>query len=93
MDHRHLWLRSRRPHAILRIRHRLVKAIRDFFDSKGFVLIDAPILTPASCEGTTTLFETEYFDLGKAYLSQSGQLYVEAAAMAFRKGLLFWSNF
>jgi asparaginyl-tRNA synthetase len=93
MDHRHLWLRSRRPHAILRIRHRLVKAIRDFFDSKGFVLIDAPILTPASCEGTTTLFETEYFDLGKAYLSQSGQLYVEAAAMAFGKVYCFGPTF
>lgn len=93
MDHRHLWLRSRRPHAILRIRHRLVKAIRDFFDSKGFVLIDAPILTPAACEGTTTLFETDYFDLGKAYLSQSGQLYVEAAAMAFGKVYCFGPTF
>ncbi|MCS7230027.1 MAG: asparagine--tRNA ligase [Candidatus Kryptonium sp.] len=93
MDHRHLWLRSRRPHAILRIRHRLVKAIRDFFDSKGFVLIDAPILTPSACEGTTTLFETDYFDLGKAYLSQSGQLYVEAAAMAFGKVYCFGPTF
>ncbi|MEN3038349.1 MAG: asparagine--tRNA ligase [Candidatus Kryptonium sp.] len=93
MDHRHLWLRSRRPHAILRIRHRLVKAIRDFFDSKGFILIDAPILTPAACEGTTTLFETDYFDLGKAYLSQSGQLYVEAAAMAFGKVYCFGPTF
>jgi len=77
----------------LKIRHRLVKAIRDFFDSRGFVLIDAPILTPASCEGTTTLFETDYFDLGKAYLSQSGQLYVEAAAMAFGKVYCFGPTF
>lgn len=93
VDRRHLWLRSARQHAIMRIRHRLIKAIRDFFDHRGFTLIDSPILTPASCEGTTTLFETEYFDLGKAYLTQSGQLYAEAAAMAFGKVYCFGPTF
>jgi asparaginyl-tRNA synthetase len=93
VDRRHLWLRSSRQHAIMRIRHRLIKAIRDFFDDRGFTLIDSPILTPASCEGTTTLFETEYFDLGKAYLTQSGQLYAEAAAMAFGKVYCFGPTF
>lgn len=82
MDNRHLWLRSSRQVAILRIRHRIVKAIRDFFDNRGFTLMDPPIITPAACEGTSTLFECEYFDLGKAYLTQSGQLYAEAGAMA-----------
>jgi len=85
MDNRHLWLRSSRQVAILRIRHRIVKAIRDFFDNKGFTLMDPPIITPAACEGTSTLFECDYFDLGKAYLTQSGQLYGEAGAMAFGK--------
>ena len=84
MDHRHLWLRSSRQHAILKIRHEIIRACRDFFDDRGFVLIDTPIFTPAACEGTTTLFETEYFDT-KAYLAQSGQLYAEAAAMSFGK--------
>jgi asparaginyl-tRNA synthetase len=84
-DRRHLWLRSSRQHAILRIRHQIIKAIREFFDNRGFVLLDAPIFTPAACEGTSTLFETDYFDLGKAYLTQSGQLYGEAGAMAFGK--------
>lgn len=93
VDRRHLWLRSSRQHAIMRIRHRLIKAIRDFFDDRGFTLIDSPILTPASCEGTTTLFETEYFDLGKAYLTQSGQLYAEAGAMAFGKVYCFGPTF
>ncbi len=93
MDRRHLWLRSRRQHAILRVRHHLVKAIREFFDNRGFVLIDAPIFTPAACEGTSTLFETEYFDLGKAYLTQSGQLYAEAGAMAFGKVYTFGPTF
>ncbi len=92
MDHRHLWLRSRRQHAILRVRHDFIKAIRDFFDERGFVLIDTPILTPAACEGTTTLFETDYFD-DKAFLAQSGQLYVEAAAMAFGKVYCFGPTF
>jgi len=93
MDRRHLWLRSSRQHAILRIRHEVIRAIRDFFDSRGFVLMDAPIFTPAACEGTSTLFETNYFDLGKAYLTQSGQLYGEAGAMAFGKIYVFGPTF
>jgi asparaginyl-tRNA synthetase len=93
MDRRHLWLRSSRQHAILRIRHEVIRAIRDFFDSRGFVLMDAPIFTPAACEGTSTLFETNYFDLGKAYLTQSGQLYGEAGAMAFGKVYVFGPTF
>ena len=93
MDHRHLWLRSNRQHAILRIRHQIIKSIRDFFDSRGFVLLDAPIFTPAACEGTSTLFGTDYFDLGKAYLTQSGQLYGEAGAMAFGKVYVFGPTF
>ncbi len=93
MDHRHLWLRSSRQHAILRVRHQIIKAIRDFFDGRGFTLVDSPILTPASVEGTSTLFETDYFDLGKAYLTQSGQLYAEAAAMAFGKVYCFGPTF
>jgi asparaginyl-tRNA synthetase len=93
MDRRHLWLRSSKQHAILRIRHEVIKAIREFFDSRGFILMDAPIFTPAACEGTSTLFETEYFDLGKAYLTQSGQLYGEAGAMAFGKVYVFGPTF
>src|SRR5713101_433490 len=81
-EQRHLWLRSSRQRAILGVRHTLIKAIRDYFDERGFTLVDSPILTPAACEGTSTLFEVPYFDLGKAYLTQSGQLYGEAAAMA-----------
>ncbi|MCX6133630.1 MAG: asparagine--tRNA ligase [Ignavibacteriales bacterium] len=92
-DRRHLWLRSSRQHAIMRVRHRIIKAIRDFYDGRGFVLVDSPILTPAACEGTSTLFETEYFDLGKAYLTQSGQLYAEAGAMAFGKVYCFGPTF
>jgi asparaginyl-tRNA synthetase len=92
-DRRHLWLRSSRQHAILRVRHRIIKAIRDFYDGRGFVLVDSPILTPAACEGTSTLFETEYFDLGKAYLTQSGQLYAEAGAMACGKVYCFGPTF
>ena len=92
MDHRHLWLRSRRQHGILRVRNEIIKGIRDFFDERGFVLIDAPVLTPAACEGTTTLFETDYFD-EKAFLTQSGQLYMEAAAMAFGKVYCFGPTF
>jgi len=93
MEHRHLWLRSSRQHAILSIRSEIIKALRDFFDERGFILLDTPILTPAACEGTTTLFETEYFDSGKAYLSQSGQLYAEAGAMAFGKVYCFGPTF
>jgi asparaginyl-tRNA synthetase len=92
MDRRHLWLRSSRQHAILSVRSSVEKACRDFFDSRGFVLVDAPILTPAACEGTSTLFETDYFGT-KAYLSQSGQLYNEAAAMAFGKVYCFGPTF
>lgn len=92
-DRRHLWLRSSRQHAIMRIRHRIIKAIRDFFDGRGFTLVDSPILTPNAVEGTTTLFDTEYFDLGKAYLTQSGQLYAEAGAMAFGKVYCFGPTF
>lgn len=92
MEHRHLWLRSQKQHAILRIRAEVVRAIRDFFDGRGFRLMDTPILTPSACEGTTTLFETEYFDQ-KAYLSQSGQLYNEATAMAFGKVYCFGPTF
>ncbi len=93
MDHRHLWLRSSRQHAILSVRNKIIKAVREFFDNKGFTLVDSPILTPASVEGTSTLFETDYFDLGKAYLTQSGQLYAEAAAMAFGKVYCFGPTF
>ena len=82
MNHRHLWLRSKRQHAILRIRHEIVKSIRNFFDNNDFTLIDTPIFTPNAAEGTSTLFETDYFDT-KAYLCQTGQLYGEASAMAF----------
>ncbi len=92
-DRRHLWLRSSRQVAIMRIRHRIVKAIRDFFDGRGFTLVDSPILTPAACEGTSTLFETDYFDLGKAYLTQSGQLYAEAGALALGKVYCFGPTF
>lgn len=93
MDRRHLWLRSSRQHAILRVRHQIIKSIRDFFDGRGFTLADSPIFTPAACEGTSTLFETDYFDLGKAYLTQSGQLYAEAAAMALGKVYTFGPTF
>lgn len=92
MDHRHLWLRSSRQHAIIRIRHEIVRAIRDFFDDKGFTLFDPPIFTPAACEGTTTLFEVNYFG-SKVFLSQSGQLYGEAGAMAFGKIYTFGPTF
>jgi len=92
MSHRHLWLRSSRQHAILRIRSEIVKACRDYLDDHGFTLVDAPILTPAACEGTTTLFETDYFG-EKAFLSQSGQLYMEAAAMALGRVYCFGPTF
>jgi asparaginyl-tRNA synthetase len=93
MDHRHLWLRSQRQHAIIRVRHEIIKAVRDYFDSNGFTLVDTPIFTPAACEGTTTLFEVDYFDDNKAYLTQSGQLYNEATAMAFGKVYCFGPTF
>ena len=81
MDHRHLWLRSPRQQALLRLRAEVIASFRDFMDAEGFTLVDAPIFTPSACEGTTTLFEVQYFD-ELAYLTQSGQLYMEAAAMA-----------
>jgi asparaginyl-tRNA synthetase len=92
MDHRHLWLRSSRQHAIIKVRHEIIKATRDFFDDQGFTLVDTPIFTPNACEGTTTLFETEYFDQ-KAYLTQSGQLYNEATAVSFGKVYCFGPTF
>jgi len=92
LNHRHLWMRSRRQHAILRVRAELEQAIRDFFHGRCYTLIDSPILTPAACEGTSTLFETEYFG-EKAFLSQSGQLYLEPAAAAFGKVYCFGPTF
>jgi len=92
MDHRHLWLRSTRQYAILRIRQEIIKACRNFLDERGFILLDTPIFTPAACEGTTTLFETGYFG-SKVYLTQSGQLYNEACAMAFGKVYCFGPTF
>lgn len=93
LENRHLWLRSSRQNAIMRVRAAVIKAIRDFFDGNGFKLMDSPLLTPNACEGTSTLFETEYFDLGKAYLSQSGQLYAEASAMALGRVYTFGPTF
>jgi asparaginyl-tRNA synthetase len=89
LSQRHLWLRSRKQAAVMRIRARIVKSIRDFFDNQGFTLLDAPIFTPNACEGTSTLFEVNYFDDAKAYLTQSGQLYGEAGAMALGKVYVF----
>ncbi len=92
MEHRHLWVRSQRQAAILRVRAEIIKAARDFFDERGFTLTDPPIITPAACEGTTTLFPVDYFD-DQAYLTQSGQLYVEATAMALGKVYSFGPTF
>jgi len=92
MDNRHLWLRSQRQHAIMKVRAGLVRFIREFFDNRGFVNMDTPVFTPNACEGTTTLFETDYFG-DKAYLTQSGQLYNEATAAAFRKVYCFGPTF
>src|ERR1044072_7181208 len=93
LDHRHLWLRSKKQHAILKVRHTVVKATRDFLDSDDFTLCDTPIFTPAACEGTSTLFEVDYFGDEKAYLTQSGQLYNEATAAAFGKVYCFGPTF
>ncbi|MBI2816306.1 MAG: asparagine--tRNA ligase [Acidobacteria bacterium] len=93
MEHRHLWLRSQRQNAILRVRHEITKACRDCLDQEGYLQVDAPILTPAACEGTTTLFETQYFENEKAYLTQSGQLYSEATVAAFGKVYCFGPTF
>jgi asparaginyl-tRNA synthetase len=92
LEHRHLWLRSRRPHAILRIRAEVERSCHEFLDSEGYLRLDSPILTPAACEGTTTLFETDYFG-EPAYLTQSGQLYQEAGCMAFGRVYSFGPTF
>jgi asparaginyl-tRNA synthetase len=92
MEHRHLWVRSQRQASILRVRAEIIKAARDFFDERGFTLTDPPIITPAACEGTTTLFPVDYFD-DQAYLTQSGQLYAEAMAMALGKVYSFGPTF
>ena len=93
MDNRHLWIRSKKQNAVLKVRHTVIKATRDYFDDNGFILADTPIFTPAACEGTTTLFEVDYFGDDKAYLTQSGQLYNEATAAAFGKSYAFGPTF
>jgi asparaginyl-tRNA synthetase len=93
LDRRHLWIRSERQQAILRIRHEVIDAIRDFLNGRGFILTDTPIFTPAACEGTTTLFPVEYFEDQKAYLTQSGQLYLESTAMALGRVYSFGPTF
>jgi asparaginyl-tRNA synthetase len=93
LDRRHLWIRSEKQQAILRVRHEIIDAVRDYFNTRGFILTDAPILTPAACEGTTTLFPVEYLDDQKAYLTQSGQLYLEANAMALGRVYCFGPTF
>ena len=93
LDRRHLWIRSERQQAILRIRHEIINAVRDFFNTRGFILADTPIFTPAACEGTTTLFPAQYFDDQTAYLTQSGQLYNEANAMALGRVYCFGPTF
>ncbi len=93
LDRRHLWIRSERQTAILRIRHEVINAVRDFFNARGFILTDTPIFTPAACEGTTTLFPVEYIDDQKAYLTQSGQLYLESTAMALGRVYSFGPTF
>ena len=93
LDHRHLWIRTPRQAAILRIRAQAVRAAHEYMDSEGYILTEAPIFTPAACEGTTTLFEVQYIDDEKAYLTQSGQLYVEATAMALGKVYTFGPTF
>ncbi len=93
LDRRHLWIRSERQQAILRVRHEIINAVRDFFNGRGFILADTPIFTPAACEGTTTLFPAQYFEETTAYLTQSGQLYNEANAMALGKVYCFGPTF
>ena len=92
MEHRHLWVRSAKQWAALRVRSEIMKSIHDFYEKEGFIRFDAPILTPSACEGTSTLFSTQYFD-EKAYLTQSGQLYAEVGAMAFGKVYVFGPTF
>ena len=93
LDRRHLWIRAERQTAILRVRHEIIDAVRDFFNSQGFILADTPIFTPAACEGTTTLFPVQYFEDNTAYLTQSGQLYNEANAMALGRVYCFGPTF
>jgi len=93
LDRRHLWIRSERQQAILRVRHEIINAVRDFFNARGFILADTPIFTPAACEGTTTLFPAQYFEDQTAYLTQSGQLYNEANAMALGRVYCFGPTF
>ncbi len=93
MEHRHLWLRTPRQSAILRVRATIMRAAAEYFDTNGFIRTDPPILTPAACEGTTALFEMDYFDDDKAYLTQSGQLYIEATALALGKVYSFGPTF
>jgi asparaginyl-tRNA synthetase len=93
LDRRHLWIRSERQQAILRVRHEIINAVRDFFNSRGFILADTPIFTPAACEGTTTLFPAQYFEEQTAFLTQSGQLYNEANAMALGRVYCFGPTF
>src|SRR6059036_3901112 len=93
LDRRHLWIRSERQQSILRVRHEIINAVRDFFNGRGFILADTPIFTPAACEGTTTLFPTQYFEETTAYLTQSGQLYNEANAMALGRVYCFGPTF
>ena len=93
LDRRHLWIRTERQQAILRVRHEVINAVRDFFNARGFILADTPIFTPAACEGTTTLFPTQYFEETTAYLTQSGQLYNEANAMALGRVYCFGPTF
>jgi asparaginyl-tRNA synthetase len=93
LDRRHLWIRTERQQAILRVRHEIINAVRDFFNNRGFILADTPIFTPAACEGTTTLFPAQYFDEQTAYLTQSGQLYNEANAMALGRVYCFGPTF
>ena len=93
MDRRHLWIRTARQHAVLRIRHEVIDAVRNFFNSRGFILADTPIFTPSACEGTTTLFPVQYFEDTTAYLTQSGELYNEANAMALGRVYCFGPTF
>jgi asparaginyl-tRNA synthetase len=93
LDRRHLWIRTARQHAVLRVRHEVIDAVRDYFNSRGFILADTPIFTPSACEGTTTLFPVPYFDDQTAYLTQSGQLYNEANAMALGRVYCFGPTF
>jgi asparaginyl-tRNA synthetase len=93
MDRRHLWIRSQRQQAVLRVRHEIINAVRDYFNSRGFILADTPIFTPSACEGTTTLFPVQYFEQETAFLTQSGQLYNEANAMALGRVYCFGPTF